>query len=110
MQAMIASNRWAKVNWGRVIMALVVVAFAAMLLTEPAYAFGAFEKKVTAQTEAATGVAQGILRVAAVLALLVGLAPMLWGQFKAKWVISCCIGAVLIFLVGEVITAFAGAR
>lgn len=108
MQAMFTPDRWAEVNWGRVFMALLVVAVATLVLVEPAYAFGAFENKVTAQTKAATGVGQTILRWAAVLALLVGLAPMLWGQFKAKWVISCCVGAVLIFLVGEVITAFAG--
>lgn len=107
MQAALRS-KWTNINWGRMCAVLLVIVLATLWLTEPAFAFDQFESRVTDQTKAATGVGQTILRWAAVLALLVGLAPMLWGQFKAKWVISCCVGAVLIFLVGEVITAFAG--
>lgn len=107
MQAALRST-WTNINWGRVFAVLFLIALGSLMLVEPAFAFSEFEGRVTEQTKAATGVGQTILRWAAVLALLVGLAPMLWGQFKAKWVISCCVGAVLIFLVGEVITAFAG--
>jgi hypothetical protein len=103
----LARSNWADVNWARALVfaALLVLAFA---LAEPAYAFSQFESTVTSRTTEALGVATNILYVAAGLALLVGIAPMLWGQIKVKWMVSSCIAAVLFGLAPTIIGAFAG--
>lgn len=104
----IARSEGADFNWGRVLalMMFCIVAFASLI--EPAYAFDAFESKVTSQTQAATDVATKILYVAAGLSLLIGIAPMLWGQIKVKWMVSACCAAILFGLAPTIIDAFAG--
>jgi len=102
----------ADLNWGRIAAfgMLFVIAFFALI--DPAFAqngaFGEFEDRITSQTTAATRVATNILYVAAGLALLIGVAPMLWGQVKVKWIVTCLAAAVVFALIPIMINAFAG--
>lgn len=98
-------------NWGRAFMALALVLTFGMIMVEPAYAqdaFGQFESKLTSQTAKASGVAKTILITAAVLSLIVGLAPMLWGQVKVKWIVTALCACVLFGLAGIMVSAFSG--
>lgn len=95
------------INWGRlaVFAALALAAF--FLMTEPAWAaFGQFQNQITAQTNRARGVATTILYAAAALSLLIGVAPMLWGQVKVKWIVTCLTAAVVFALIPLAINAF----
>ncbi|MAM40847.1 MAG: hypothetical protein CL949_20610 [Erythrobacter sp.] len=98
-------------SWGRIIAFIAIFAIFALLMVEPAFAqsgaFSTFENSITTKTTEATGVATTILGVAAILALIIGIAPMLWGQIKVKWIISCLCAAALFGLAGPVINAFA---
>lgn len=81
---------------------------AAFLIAGPASAFDAAGQQITAQTCEAFKVAKNVLLTAAVLALIIGLAPMLWGQVKVKWIISSLVACVVFGLVPTVVAAFAG--
>ena len=95
------------VNWGKVLLFTVLFLYFTLAFTHPAFAFGEVESKLTSQTKAATGVAQKVLLTAAVLALIIGIAPMLWGQIKTKWIITCGTACVLFGLASAFVTAFA---
>lgn len=97
-----------EMNWGRVLMALALVTVIGMMMVEPAHAFDTLQSKITSQTSKATDVAQKILLVAAVLAIVIGLAPMLWGQIKVKWLVTSLCACVLFGLAGAFVTAFSG--
>lgn len=99
-------------NWGRAFLALALVFGFGMVMAEPAYAdaFSTFEGKITTQTGKAAGVAKTILLTGAVLSLIVGLAPMLWGQVKVKWIVSALAACVLFGLSALMIEAFAGEK
>ena len=97
------------IEWNKVLLytGLILVAFIAM--TTPAFAaFTQLENTMTKQTCGAFKTGRTILYVAAVVALLVGVAPMLWGQVKVKWLVSCLVATVLFAIIPTVITAFAG--
>ena len=107
---MAKSGKYIQINPGRARLALAIgTAAAVMALASPAYADGFKEAgdKIITQTKAATAVAQKVLITAAVLSLIVGLAPMLWGQVKVKWIISALCACVLFGLAGTMISAFA---
>lgn len=100
-----------EINWGRAFMALALVLTFGMVMVEPAYAgdaFGTFQTKITGQTAKASGVAKTVLITAAVLSLIVGLAPMLWGQVKVKWIVTALCACVLFGLAGIMVSAFSG--
>ncbi len=101
-----ARSSVAAINWGRVIPLLAIAAIIIVALAEPAYAFASFQSKVEGKTTEATGVAVYILNAAAILALIIGIAPMLWGQIKVKWIVSCLCAAVLFGLANPIISAF----
>ncbi|MBX9707040.1 MAG: hypothetical protein K2X61_03805 [Caulobacteraceae bacterium] len=96
------------INWGRAFMALALVLGFGFFMVEPAYAFDQFQQKVTQQTAKASGVAKTVLITAAVLSLIVGLAPMLWGQIKVKWIVTALCACVLFGLASIAVTAFSG--
>lgn len=101
----------ADINLGRVFLALSLVVGFAMLMIEPAFANGAWgsvQSTLTTQTAQATGVARTVLISAAVLSLVVGLAPMLWGQVKVKWIVTALVACVLFGLSALMVTAFSG--
>lgn len=106
-----ARSSWTGFSWGRIIVFCAMFAIFAIAMVDPAFAqssaFGTFQDSITEKTTEATGVATTILGVAAILALIIGIAPMLWGQIKVKWIISCLCAAALFGLAGPVINAFA---
>jgi len=107
----IARSNAADINWGRAFAYAAFFVIALMALVEPAFAQGAFgelETKIVGRTEEAFETGRKILYAAAVLALIIGIAPMLWGQVKVKWIVSCLVAAVLFAIVPTIITAFAG--
>lgn len=99
-----------EINWGRVIAFTALFLILAVLLVDPAFAqsgaFGEFQDAVTTRTEEATGVATMVLYAAAVLAVIIGIAPMLWGQVKVKWMVTSCCAALLFGLAPMIIDAF----
>ena len=111
MQAVTRPNFAVKINFGKVLMAFAFVAVMSVFITSPVYAqsnnaFSDFQSKVTSKTTEAYNVGIAILQVAAVLALVIGIAPMLWGQFKAKWVISCLCACALFGMASMIVRAF----
>lgn len=74
-----------------------------VFLVEPAMAFTEFGERVNTQTEAATATATSILYIAAILALIIGVAPMLWGQVKVKWIVSSIVAAIIFGLIPTLI-------
>ncbi|MBX9707039.1 MAG: hypothetical protein K2X61_03800 [Caulobacteraceae bacterium] len=86
--------------------AIVAIGGAALLMGDPAWAFSDASTTIVAKTKEATAVAQKILITAAVLALLIGLAPMLWGQVKVKWIVSSLVMCIVVGLVPLVVQAF----
>ena len=102
-------SRASDINWGRVLMALALVAVFGVMFAEPAFAFSEFQNKVTSQTGSAARVIRTILFTGAVVSLLVGAAPMLWGQVKVKWLVTGMAACVVFTIIGAVVTAFSGA-
>lgn len=106
MQAVKRPTFAVKFNFGKVLMAFAFVTVLSTMFATPAFAFGEFESKITDKTSEATDVGIKILQVAAVLSLIVGLAPMLWGQVKVKWLVSCLCACVLFGLASVMVNAF----
>ena len=100
-----------KINRQRMRAAMAMAAVACAMIAAPAHAGGAFDqagKNIVEITNNAITVAKKVLLTAAVLSLIVGLAPMLWGQIKVKWIISSLVACVLFGLTGTIVSAFAG--
>ena len=95
-------------NWGRVIAFCVIFIGAALTLVEPAFAFSDFSSKVVGKTEEASTAATVILYAAAILALIIGVAPMLWGQVKVKWIVSCLVAAIVFGMIPTLISGITG--
>lgn len=107
----IARSNVTEINWGRAFAYAALFIAAMMALVEPAFAqgsgaFGTFQDKVVGRTNEAFEVGKMILYAAAALALLIGVAPMLWGQVKVKWIVSCLVAAAVFALIPTLITAF----
>jgi hypothetical protein len=104
-----ARSSAAAFNWGRLAIFAALFIAAIVITIEPAHAaFNTFSNRITTQTTAATQVAQRVLYFAAGLSLLIGVAPMLWGQVKVKWIVTCLVAAVVFALIPTLINAFAG--
>lgn len=94
-------------NWGRLATFAALFVIATFAFVDPAFAaFGQFESEITQRTNEARGVATTILYAAAALSLLIGVAPMLWGQVKVKWIVTCLTAAVVFALIPLAINAF----
>ena len=87
--------------------AALTLALAYVVNLAPVYAFDAAAGKISDAACSAFNAAKTVLITAAVLALIIGLAPMLWGQVKVKWIISCLVACVLFGQVGAIVSAFA---
>jgi len=99
----------ARVKWGRVLPAVALVGFFGLLQSEPAYAaFTTFQGRITDRSRDAAGVMRTILFAMAVISLLVGAAPMLWGQVKVKWMITALCACVVFGVIGSLVNAFTG--
>lgn len=114
MNAMTLRRFSADINWGRALLALALVFGFGMLMVEPAWAtggdaaWGSVQTTLTTQTGKAIGVARTVLLTGAVLSLIVGLAPMLWGQVKVKWIVTALVACVLFGLSALMVGAFSG--
>jgi hypothetical protein len=103
----------ARVKWGRVLPAVALVGFFGLVQVDPAFAgggdaFGSFRDRITDRTSDAAGVMRTILFAMAVISLLVGAAPMLWGQVKVKWMITALCACVVFGVIGSLVNAFTG--
>jgi len=103
----------ARVKWGRVLPAVALVGFFGFIQVDPAFAggcgaFSTFQERITSRTSDAAGVMRTILFAMAVISLLVGAAPMLWGQVKVKWMITALCACVVFGVIGSLVTAFTG--
>lgn len=86
-----------------------VVIGGALLMASPAFAaMGDAADTVIDATCSAFTAARKVLITAAVLAVIIGLAPMLWGQVKVKWVISSLVVCVFFSVLPTLVSAFAG--
>lgn len=85
--------------------ALATLSFAAY--SGSAFAFDQAASQITSQVCEIFQVAKKVLITSAVLAVLVGLAPMLWGQVKVKWIISSLVATTLFGAVPTIVSAFA---
>ncbi len=107
-----ARSTVAEFNWARIAVFAALFTLMLMLMIEPAFAnsgagaFTDFSGKVKARTDDAFSAGKTILYAAAGLALLIGIAPMIWGQVKVKWIVSCLCAAALFGLAPVAITAF----
>lgn len=95
-----------QVDWKRVGAFAAISVLAIALQTEPAYAFD--PSPIVSKICDAYNAAKTILVTAAVLALIIGMAPMLWGQVKVKWIISALVGSMCFGLTSTIVAAFAG--
>jgi predicted secreted protein len=90
----------------------IALVIAYMVMAVPAFAnFGDAATSIRTPVCQAYRVGRAVLLTAAVLAVIIGLAPMLWGEVKTKWIISSLV--VCVFLgstdyIGNIIGAFSG--
>jgi hypothetical protein len=99
----------ARVKWGRVLPAVAIIGLLTVVQAEPAFAaFDTFKTRITDRTSSAAGVMRTVLFAAAVVSLLVGAAPMLWGQVKVKWMITALCACVVFGVIGSLVSAFTG--
>jgi hypothetical protein len=86
---------------------IVIATLSLALWSGNAFAFDAAASAITTQVCEIFQVAKKVLITSAVLAVLVGLAPMLWGQIKVKWIISSLVATVFFGAVPTIVSAFA---
>lgn len=79
-----------------------------LVQSDSAWAFDSAGQQITSSVCQAVNVTRKVLTTAATLAVMVGIAPMLWGEVKVKWLISSAVFCAVINLVGAVVAAFAG--
>jgi len=96
------------VGWKKVALFAIAGGCAALTIACPAFAFDEVATQVQQETCSAYNAGKHILITASVLALIIGLAPMLWGQVKTKWIVSCLIAASAFSLIAPIINMFAG--
>lgn len=101
-----------EIKWGKLLITALLFGAFWMLLQDPAFAagdaFGTFKSRITDRTADAAGVIRSILFAAAVVSLLVGVAPMLWGQVKVKWMVTALCACVIFGVIGSLVSAFTG--
>lgn len=59
-------------------------------------------------TESALTVMRTVLQVGAVLSLLMGMAPMIWGQVKVKWIVTALMSCIMFGVMSLIISMFVG--
>ncbi len=97
------------VKWARILMLVAVVGFFTMLSIEPAFAFADLASNIVGKAEDVANAFKMILFAAAVLSVLAGAAPMLWGEVRVKWIVSALAACVVISMMGTLVNAFVGA-
>ncbi|MFZ3481925.1 hypothetical protein [Sphingomonas sp. 3-13AW] len=98
----------ANVNWARAVACALVVGAFSLLAIEPAFAFDNLATNLVGKAQDIATAVKAILFAAAVLALLAGAAPMLWGEVKVKWMVSALAACAVISMMGALVQAFVG--
>lgn len=93
-------------NWARVLLLCAVVGTFVLLSTQPAYAFDNLATNIVGKANDVAQAIKMILFAAAVVSVLAGAAPMLWGEVKVKWIVSALAACVVISMMGTLVNAF----
>jgi hypothetical protein len=96
----------AEVNWARILMLVAFVGVFTLVSIQPAFAFADLADNIVGKATEVSGVIKKILFAAAVVSVLAGAAPMLWGEVKVKWIVSALAACVVISLMGGLVNAF----
>jgi hypothetical protein len=99
----------ADVNWTRILVLVGVVAVFTMMTVEPAFAFAALASDIVGKAGEVARAFRVILFAAAVISVLAGAAPMLWGEVRVKWMVSALAACAVIAMMGSLVNAFTGA-
>lgn len=90
------------------LLGVAAIIVATLIFPEPALAFGDAAAAIKTPTCRAFTVGRTILITGAVLAVIIGLAPMLWGEVKVKWIVSSLLVCVMFGVIPQIVRAFAG--
>jgi len=96
----------ADVNWTRILMLVAVVGVFTLASIQPAFAFADLANNIAGKAEEVSGVIKKILFAAAVVSVLAGAAPMLWGEVRVRWIVSALAACVVISLMTGLVNAF----
>lgn len=94
------------VNWARMLMLVTVVGVFTLVNIEPAFAFNDLANNIVGKATEVAEAIKMILFAAAVVSVLAGAAPMLWGEVKVKWIVSALAACVVISMMGTLVNAF----
>ena len=93
-------------NLDRILLIFAFVLLFLLVGTEPAFAFGALADNIVGKATEVAGAIKIILFAAAVVSVLAGAAPMLWGEVKLKWMIGALAACTVISLMDALVNAF----
>lgn len=100
----------ADVNWARILLLLATVGVFTLVSAEPAFAFTELANNLVGKANDVGNAIRKILFAAAVISVLAGAAPMLWGEVRVKWIVSALVACVVISLMSELVKAFVNGR
>lgn len=90
----------------RVAMFVVTVTAFTLMSVEPAFAFNELATNIVGKANDVAGAIKAILFAAAVVAVMAGAAPMLWGEVKVRWMVSALAACAVISMMGLLVNAF----
>jgi len=100
------SGHVAGVNGARIVVLAALVAVLTLLGIEPAYAFDGLASNIVGKSETVATAFKAILFAAAVISVLAGAAPMLWGEVRVKWMVSALVACTIISMISTLVNAF----
>jgi hypothetical protein len=80
----------------------------ALTAVQPAFAFADLADDIVGKARDVGQAVRTILFAAAVVSVLAGAAPMLWGEVRVKWIVSALVACTVISMVGTLVNAFTG--
>lgn len=96
------------VNWIRVLTVVCVLVVAGITTADPAFAFAGLANSITSKAGQVATALRAILFAMAVVSVLAGAAPMLWGEVRVKWMVSALAACAVIASMGSLVDAFTG--
>lgn len=96
----------ADVDWTRILMLVGIVVAFTLVSVEPAFAFADLATNLVDKAKQLAEVIKKILFAAAVVSMLAGAAPMLWGEVKVKWMVSALAACAVISMMATLVNAF----
>ncbi len=100
------SGHVAGVSGARIAVLAAVAAASTLFGVEPAYAFDALASNLVGKSETVANAFKAILFAAAVISMLAGAAPMLWGEVRVKWMVSALVACTIISMISVLVDAF----